>query len=137
MGSIPDLVALPSTAAQAAELMKLAGAENWRVSPAGAGTWTAIAFDPRVSVVVSATRMAQVYDYEPSDPGASIGAGVLVAAFATLTAGERQWLPLDPPGAAASTIGAIVGLGAAGPLRQGYGTPREHVLGLELVTGDG
>jgi glycolate oxidase FAD binding subunit len=31
----------------------------------------------------------------------------------------------------------MVALGAAGPLRQGYGTPRDHVLGLTLVTGDG
>ncbi|HWV58084.1 MAG TPA: FAD-binding oxidoreductase, partial [Longimicrobiales bacterium] len=46
-------------------------------------------------------------------------------------------LPWDPPAANGATIGAIISHAAAGPLRFGYGTPRDHVLGLTFATGDG
>lgn len=48
-----------------------------------------------------------------------------------------QTLPLDPPAAGGATIGATIALGAAGPARAAHGTPRDMVLGLEVVTGDG
>ena len=35
------------------------------------------------------------------------------------------------------SLGAAVALGVARPLRHLYGTPRDHVLGLTMVSGDG
>ena len=35
------------------------------------------------------------------------------------------------------TIGSVVATGTAGPLRQGFGPVRDHVLGCTVVTGDG
>jgi glycolate oxidase FAD binding subunit len=46
-------------------------------------------------------------------------------------------LPLDPPARPGSTVGGLVATGSAGPLRLGFGTPRDHILGLQIVTGDG
>ncbi len=53
------------------------------------------------------------------------------------TGTHGQWLPLDPPGGLQGSLGAVVATGVAGPLRHLYGTPRDHVLGLTLVSGDG
>src|SRR5690606_34511512 len=36
-----------------------------------------------------------------------------------------------------ATIAATIALAAAGPLRASAGTPRDHVLGIEAVSGDG
>jgi glycolate oxidase FAD binding subunit len=46
-------------------------------------------------------------------------------------------LPLDPPGFATATLGAVVACNSSGALRLGFGTPRDYVIGLKLVHADG
>src|SRR5205085_7816433 len=48
-----------------------------------------------------------------------------------------QWITLDPIGTDHSTIGATIATASAGPLASAFGTPRDHVLGCEFVTGNG
>src|SRR3989440_63743 len=52
-------------------------------------------------------------------------------------ADRGTWLALDPPGLAGRTLGSIVATATAGPLRQGFGPVRDHLLGVTFVTGDG
>lgn len=59
--------------------------------------------------------------------------------LATLRAAldETGWeLPFDPPGAR-TTLGGVLASAALGPRHTGYGKPRDVVLGLETVLGDG
>lgn len=52
--------------------------------------------------------------------------------------GERgQWVPLDPPGAPAATVGGSLAVGFGGPLSTGYGQPRDLVLGAAMLRSDG
>ena len=53
---------------------------------------------------------------------------------ASLAAGWQ--LPLDPPGPA-STLGGTLAAAAIGPRAQGFGRPRDCVLGLEVALADG
>jgi glycolate oxidase FAD binding subunit len=53
------------------------------------------------------------------------------------TPAERQWLALDAFGSPEGTLGATVATASAGPLAHAFGTPRDNVLGLEFVTGEG
>lgn len=78
-----------------------------------------------------------IYEYEPGDLTFSAGAGLSLADLRGTTETHGQWLPLDPPGGLVGSLGALVALGTGGPLRELYGTPRDHVLGLTLVSGDG
>jgi glycolate oxidase FAD binding subunit len=71
------------------------------------------------------------------------GEGVLCARagtpLATLRAAleDGAWeLPFDPPGAR-PTLGGVLASAALGPRHAGYGKPRDVVLGLEMVLGDG
>src|SRR5690606_12276079 len=57
--------------------------------------------------------------------------------IARLTSAERQWLAMDPFGARAGTLGATVAAGSSGPPAHAFGTPRDQVLGLEVVSGTG
>ena len=51
--------------------------------------------------------------------------------------GETGWeLPFDPPGANA-TLGGTLAAAAVGPRHLGFGRPRDLVLGLDAVLGDG
>jgi glycolate oxidase FAD binding subunit len=76
-------------------------------------------------------------EYEPGDLTFTAEGGIPLARLQEATRAEGQWLPLDPPGSRKGTLGAMVALGVGGGLGLGYGTPRDHVLGLTLVTGDG
>src|SRR5207249_679197 len=50
---------------------------------------------------------------------------------------RRQFLPLDPPGAEARTLGGMAATNASGPLRLRYGTLRDLLLGVRFVQADG
>jgi glycolate oxidase FAD binding subunit len=88
-------------------------------------------------IELSARNMTAVSEYEPADLVISVQAGATLADIARTTAPHNQFLALDPAVAPATSIGSIVATNAAGPLRYAHGTPRDQVLGLEVVTGDG
>ena len=124
----------PESVGQVAATLRDASAARTRVRPAGAGTRTLGAPAP---ITISTTRMSQVLDYEPADLVVSAQAGATMHTLRLQAAEHQQQLALDAPAQWPATLGATVALNAAGPLRQGYGTPRDQVLGLQLVTGDG
>ena len=78
-----------------------------------------------------------IVSYEPGDLTLTVRTATTLAEIARVTAAEQQWLTLAPHGAPSGTIGATIATGSAGPLASAYGTPRDHVLGCEFVTGAG
>ena len=52
-------------------------------------------------------------------------------------AAQRLWLAIDPPGRPERSVGSVAATATAGPLREGFGPVRDHVLGCTVVTGDG
>src|SRR5687768_6722174 len=86
---------------------------------------------------LSARNMTSVSEYEPADLVISVQAGATLGDIARAAAPHNQFLALDPAVSAETSIGSIVATNAAGPLRFAHGTPRDQVLGLEVVTGDG
>lgn len=128
------VVVAPRTIDEIAGALALATRRRWSTRVAGAGTWLA---PPAPELVVSAARLDAAAAYTPGDLTISVGAGMTHDGLARITAAQGQWLALDPPGRPEATLGATFATASAGPLRFGHGTPRDHVLGLELVTGDG
>jgi glycolate oxidase FAD binding subunit len=78
-----------------------------------------------------------IVSYEPGDLTLTALASTSLAEIERATAGEGQWLTLDPPGHGDGSMGATIATASAGPLSSAYGTPRDHVLGCEFVTGAG
>lgn len=78
-----------------------------------------------------------IVEYVPGDLTITVRAGTPLADIAHTVAANHQWLPLDPFGDAAGTIGATIATGSAGPLAHAFGTPRDQVIGLGFVTGRG
>jgi glycolate oxidase FAD binding subunit len=82
-------------------------------------------------------RYRGIVEYVPGDLTLTARAGTSLAEIARVTGVERQWLPLEPFGAPEGTLGATIATASHGPLAHGFGTPRDQVLGLEVVTGGG
>lgn len=133
----PAAYLAPGTEEEISLLLRRASAEGWRVLPAGAGSWLGGWGTPEVDLVVSTLRLREMGIYEPADLTFTAGAGIPVGDLHEATAANGQWLPLDPPGSGKGTLGALVANGVGGPLMQAYGAPRDHILGLTLVSGDG
>jgi glycolate oxidase FAD binding subunit len=87
--------------------------------------------------VLGTARLNRLVEHEPGDLTATAEAGM---PFATLQAALRergQWLSLDPPEPERATLGGVLAANASGPRRHLYGTARDLVIGMTIVTADG
>jgi glycolate oxidase FAD binding subunit len=103
----------------------------------GAGTWLDAGRSVAASQQLSLAPLAGIIDYEPGDLTLTAYAGTTLGEIADVTATQRQWLTFDPAGTADGTLGATVATASAGPLSHAFGLPRDAVLGVEAVIGDG
>jgi len=137
-GAEPEAVVEATNTDEVAHTLEAATAAGWAVEPAGAGSWLDSGRPPRrLDLVLSTHSIARAPDHAPDDLTVAVDAGTTLGDLQAILARQGQWLPLDPPGGRRGTIGALVATAAAGPLRHGYGTPRDHVLGVDVVAGDG
>lgn len=131
-GAIPLVEPADETAC--ALLLRTASAESWRVAIEGAGSWCATPAD--ADLRLGTARLQLVGPVDAADLVATAQAGVRWTALRDQLADHGTWLALDVPGGNRS-LGSVLSTGTAGPLRSGFGGPRDHVLGLTLVAGDG
>jgi glycolate oxidase FAD binding subunit len=122
----PDAVAL---------LLGTAHQEGWRVRIEGAGTW--LQSDAPADLAVTTRRLDRIPAIEPPDLTATAEAGIGFDQLRQQLADRGAWLAIDPPGLAGRTLGSVVATASAGPLRQGFGPIKDHLLGVTFVTGDG
>ncbi|GMR13585.1 MAG: FAD-binding oxidoreductase [Gemmatimonadota bacterium] len=135
---VPQAVVFPESEAEVAEVLRLASQEGWTVVPAGKGTWLHGGHPPgAVDIVLSIVRMDRITLYEPGDLTVTAEGGIGLDLLARRCDDHRQWLPLDPPGPRKGTLAATVSTASSGPLAYHHGSPKDHVLGVSLVTGDG
>jgi glycolate oxidase FAD binding subunit len=128
----------PDSADAVAEVLALCTGEGVPVEAAGACTWLRHGPAPAAPpVVVSTARLRRVTEYEPADLVIGVQAGATLEDVEGELRQHGQTLPLDPPCAPGGTLGAVLSLGSAGPLRAAHRTPRDLALGVEIVTGDG
>ena len=101
------------------------------------GTWLDAGQPFVAETALDLRGLSGVVSYEPGDLTLTARAATSLAEIASVTAAEGQWLTLDPYGTLDGTIGATIATASAGPLASAYGTPRDHLLGCEFVTGAG
>lgn len=137
-GRRPAAVAAPHDAQQAAAVLHFASREGIAVECVGSGSrLNGGNHGHQPFIALSSARINTVAEYEPADLVISIGAGVTHPRLRAAVSPHNQFFALDPAVSPESTVGATIATGTAGPLRYAHGTPRDQVLGLEIVTGDG
>jgi glycolate oxidase FAD binding subunit len=103
----------------------------------GSGTWLGAGRPVQATRTLSLSNLTGVVHYEPGDFTLTARAGTTLAELASATLPHRQFLALDPFGDSNGTLGATVATGANGPMAYAFGGPRDNVIGLEVITGDG
>lgn len=81
--------------------------------------------------------MNRVVAHEPADMTVTVEAGVTLARLQTMLRASGQWLPVDPPGDGRMSVGRLLACNESGSRRYGYGTIREHLIGLTVMLADG
>lgn len=125
----------PHSIQEAADLLGACTREGWRVQLAGACSRGL--HHGGADLVISSQALTGLDVYVPDDLTVGVFAGTTHAALDSELGKHGQMLPLDPPATERGTFGGTFAAAAAGPLRAGYGTPRDLALGIHAVTGDG
>lgn len=125
----------PDSVNGVAAVLGAARESGWRVRIEGAGSF--VPPDAPADLALATTRLAALTDVRPEDLVATVQAGIPWAGLEAELAERGAWLAIDPPGSARRTLGSVIATATTGPLRAAFGPPRDHVLGLTFVTGDG
>jgi glycolate dehydrogenase FAD-linked subunit len=134
----PDVVVLPESTQQVAELVRLCRREHVALVPRGSGTGLiGGAMAPVGGVMVSMTRMNRILELDFANRCATVQPGLINLWLSEATRGHGYYFAPDPSSQMVSSIGGNASTNAGGPHCLKYGITVNHVLGLELVTGAG
>jgi glycolate oxidase len=134
----PNLVVLPASTEQVAEVVRLANGAGIPIVPRGAGTGLAGGATPMSGgVVISTTRMDKVLEVDTRNRRARVQPGLINWELTQhLTPYGYQFVP-DPSSQKACTVGGNIANNSGGPHCLKYGTTTDHVLALRVVLPDG
>jgi glycolate oxidase FAD binding subunit len=88
-------------------------------------------------VVISTAGLRRVLQYEPNDLTISVEAGMPFSELQARLAQRKQMIALDPPFSAMASVGGVVASNGSGPMRRGFGTARDLVIGMTFAMLDG
>jgi glycolate oxidase FAD binding subunit len=86
-------------------------------------------------VVLSTAALGRLVEHEAGDLTCTVEAGMRLGDLNRLLAPHGQRLALDPPGN--PTVGACIASNLSGPRSHLFGGPRDLLLGVTVVLGDG
>jgi D-lactate dehydrogenase len=134
----PQAVAFATDSRQVRETVKLCNAHKIPLTARGRGTGTAGGSIPeRGGVALSLERMRRIVKVDPANRVIVAEPGVLNQEIQDAARPHGFFWPPDPSSAAYCSIGGNLATCAGGPHAVKYGVTRDHVLGLQAVTGSG
>jgi glycolate oxidase FAD binding subunit len=137
-GRTPEAAVFPGSVEEISTVVRLAADAGVSIRPWGGGTASGVGAPPPASgIVLGLSRMNRLLEHEPGDLTATVEAGMTFAALQSALRAKGQWLSLDPPQPERATVGGVIAADAYGPRRQLYGTARDLLIGLKVVTADG
>ncbi|MEN9938794.1 MAG: hypothetical protein RLZZ387_5373 [Chloroflexota bacterium] len=134
----PNIVVLPSTTEQVAEVVRAAGRAGAPIVPRGAGTGLSGGATPiHGGVVVSTARMERVLEVDTRNRRARVQPGLINWELSQQLAPHGYSFVPDPSSQKACTVGGNIANNSGGPHCLKYGMTTNHVLALKVVLPDG
>jgi glycolate oxidase FAD binding subunit len=139
-GRTPEAAVFPGSLEEVRSVVELAAGAEIPIVPWGGGTAAAVGTPiapTRPGIVLGLARLNRLVEHEPGDLTATAEAGTPLAALQAALRARGQWLSLDPPDPDRATLGGVMAANASGPRRHLYGSARDLVIGMTIVTADG
>lgn len=132
----PDAVVWPQTNEEVAAIVRLCAQANLPIVGHGAGSsLEGNTCALRGGISVDMMQMDRILQVNPEDLDCTVQAGVTREALNTHLRATGLFFPIDP--GANATLGGMAATRASGTSAVRYGTMRENVLSLTVVTPDG
>ena len=133
---MPDAVVFPVSTEEVAAVVSACARHRVPMVPFGMGS----SMEGHVNAIhggvsIDLTRMARVLRLSPEDMDVTVEAGLTRLKLDAHLKNTGLMFPIDP--GADATLGGMVATRASGTTAVRYGTMRENVLGLTVVTADG
>ncbi len=89
-------------------------------------------------IEIDSRSLAKINAYDSAGQVVAAGAGMTLENLQKELGVNKQWLPIRPPFSHNGiTLGGLTAAGAVGPERVTYGAPRDRLLGLRFISGEG
>lgn len=136
--ALPEVVVQPETGEEVAAVVRVAARYGRPVVPRGGATGLSGGVIPiRGGVMVDLNRMCRLREVRLDDRLARVEPGLINTELSAAVASAGFSFAPDPSSQRGSTIGGNIAESAGGPHCLASGTTTNHVVGLDLVAGDG
>ncbi len=137
-GITPQAAVSPASTEQVADIIKEANKSETTLVPWGGGSKQHVGSClESADAVLCLKNMSHIVELDASNFSVQVQAGIVNAELQKQLAEQNLFFPLDPFYTETSTIGGEIATNANGPRRIMYGTVRDLVLGVTVVTPTG
>ncbi len=136
--AMPEIVVLPSTAKQVAELVTLCQREKIPYVPRGAGTGLSGGALPlHGGVMIGLNRMGAILEIDYDNKRAVVEPGMVNVWLTNAVGPQNYYYAPDPASQIACSIGGNVAENSGGVRTPKYGVTTNHIMGVEVVLPNG
>lgn len=135
---IPDLVVFVETIEDVQKVIRYANVHNIPVIARGAGTnMVGACVCTQGGIVLNFSKMNKILEINTTNLTAIVQPGVILGDLKNVVEKENLFYPPDPSNYKVSTIGGSIAQSSGGAMSFRYGTTKDYVLSLKVVTADG
>ena len=134
----PDVVVFVESIEDVQKVLKFAYKNEIPVVSRGAGTnMVGACTTNKGGIVLNFSKMNKILEINPSNMTARVQPGVILGDLKTAVEGLGLFFPPDPSNYKVSTVGGAIAQSSGGAMTFKYGTTKDYVLSLKVVTSDG